>query len=86
MIRYDLCVERFAISVAYNYYPWWFEVENNSLVDQWEKYGYTHGEFVGLWSNMDVSSVPFNPVWTNSALNGTTLVSFAKKRFCPKTT
>ena len=29
----ELCVERFAVNVAYNNDPWVFEVENNSMVD-----------------------------------------------------
>ena len=50
-VRYqDLCVERFAISVAYNYDPPFFEVENGSLVDPREKYGYYHGVWVGTRS------------------------------------
>ena len=50
-VRYqDLCVERFAINVAYNNEPTWFEVENNSLVDLREKYGKTHGDIVGVSS------------------------------------
>ena len=52
-VRYqDLCVERFAINVAYNYDPGWFEVENNSLVDLREKYRYTHGEWVGAYDSL----------------------------------
>ena len=48
-VRYqDLCVERFAVSLAYNLEPWILEVENNSLVDLPEKYGYLHGERVGV--------------------------------------
>ena len=48
-IRYqDLCVERFAINVAYNYEPWAFEVENNSMVDLQDKYGHLHGVNVGV--------------------------------------
>ena len=35
----NLCVERFAISVAYNHDPWIFEIENNSMIDLKEKYG-----------------------------------------------
>ena len=50
-IKYnDLCVERFAVSVAYNNEAWWLEVENKSLVDTTEKYGYTHGQLVGVTS------------------------------------
>ena len=50
-VRYqDLCVERFAVNVAYNHDPKWFEVEDNSLVDLRKKYGYTHGEWVGVYS------------------------------------
>ena len=38
-VRYqNLCVERFAISVAYNHDPWFFEIENNSMIDLREKY------------------------------------------------
>ena len=49
-VRYqDLCVERFAISVAYNNEPKVFEVENNSMVDLREKNGHTHGYLVGLY-------------------------------------
>ena len=52
-VRYqDLCVERFAINVAYNNEPGYFEVENNSMVDLREKYGRTHGELVGKYSNI----------------------------------
>ena len=44
-VRYqDLCVERFAVNVAYNYDTAIFEVENNTMVDLREKYGYTNGE------------------------------------------
>ena len=40
-VRYqDLCVERFAINVAYNHDPTFFEIENNSMVDLRKKYGY----------------------------------------------
>ena len=50
-VRYqDLCVERFAISVAYNHYPSYFEVENNSMVDLRKKYGHLHGDLVGVIS------------------------------------
>ena len=50
-VRYqDLCVERFAINVAFNYEPKVFEVENNYLVDLHEKYGWTHGGWVGVYS------------------------------------
>ena len=50
-VRYqDLCVERFAISVAYNNIPWAFEVKNNLMIDLREKYGHTHGEWVGVYS------------------------------------
>ena len=50
-VRYqDLCVERFAVSLAYNFEPWIFEIENNSLVDLPERYGYLHGEYVGMYS------------------------------------
>ena len=50
-VRYqDLCVERFAINLAYNYEPWQFEVENNTMVDLREKYGKLHGKFVGVLS------------------------------------
>ena len=50
-VRYqDLCVERFAVNVAYNHDPEYFEVENNTLVDLREKYGYLHGDLVGVWS------------------------------------
>ena len=48
-VRYqDLCVERFAVNVAYNYEPTWFEVENSTMVDLREKYGWTHGKWVGV--------------------------------------
>ena len=43
----DLCVERFAVSVAYNHDPGEFEVENKSVVDLRVKYGKLHGEMVG---------------------------------------
>ena len=50
-VRYqDLCIERFAVNVAYNHDYTWFEVENNSLVDLREKYGYLHGDKVGHYS------------------------------------
>ena len=48
----DLCVEKFAISVAYNHRPWVFEVENNFMVNLREKYGYTTGEYVGSYSSI----------------------------------
>ena len=39
-IRYeDLCVERFAVSVAYNHDTYWFEFENDSMINLREKYG-----------------------------------------------
>ena len=38
-VRYqNLCEERFPISVAYNHNPWFFEIENNSMIDLREKY------------------------------------------------
>ena len=43
----NLCVERFAINVAYNNDPPHFEVENNSMVDPRVRYGYYHGKYVG---------------------------------------
>ena len=44
-VRYqNLCVERFAVNVAYNHERKYFEVENNSMVDLREKYGYSHGD------------------------------------------
>ena len=46
----DICVERFTVNLAYNNDLAIFEVENNSLVDLREKYGYFHGEYVGLYS------------------------------------
>ena len=51
-VRYqDLCVERFVVSVAYNHFLNVFEVENNSMVDLREKYGYLHGYYlVGVLS------------------------------------
>ena len=50
-VRYkDLCVERFAVNVAYNYDPTWFEVEDKLMVDMWEKYGYLQGDKVGQYS------------------------------------
>ena len=50
-VRYqDLCVERFAISAAYNHEPWVFDIENNTMVDLREKYGHTHGDLVGVYS------------------------------------
>ena len=50
-VRYqDLCVERFAVNVAYNHDSELFEVENNTMVDMREKYGYTHGQLVGVTS------------------------------------
>ena len=50
-VRYqDICVERFAVSVAYNNEPGWLEVENNSLVDLREKWEYTHQQLVGVLS------------------------------------
>ena len=36
--------------MAYNNDPGYFKVENNSLIDLRVKYGYYHGEFVGVWS------------------------------------
>ena len=48
----DLCVERFAVNVAYNNDPWVFEVENNSMVDLRVKYGYLHGELEGVYSTI----------------------------------
>ena len=46
-VRYqDLCVERFAVNVAYNDDHYSFELENNTMVDLREKYGYTHGEYL----------------------------------------
>ena len=48
----NLCVEKFAINVAYNQEPRAFEVSNNSLVEVWQKY---HGEFVGKSSH-----IPYN--------------------------
>ena len=50
-VRYqDLCVERFAVNVAYNNDPWAFEIENNSMVNRREKYGHLHGNLVGTYS------------------------------------
>ena len=46
----DLCQERFAINLAYNQDTWYFEVENNSMVDLREKYGHLHGDLVGFYS------------------------------------
>ena len=48
----NLCVESFAINLAYNHDPWVFEVENNSVVDLREKYEYYHGEYVGSESSI----------------------------------
>ena len=48
----DECVERFAVSVAYNHDPWFFEVENNSMVNIRDKYGYLHGDNVGVYSQI----------------------------------
>ena len=50
-VKYQhICVESFAINVAYNYWYWLFEVENNSMVELAAKYGDLHGEFVGAYS------------------------------------
>ena len=47
-VRYqNLCVERFAISVAYNHEPPVFEVENNTMLELAKKYGHLHGDRVG---------------------------------------
>ena len=48
----DLCVETFAVSVAYNHNSWYFEIENNFMVDLREKYGYLHGDSVGVYTNI----------------------------------
>ena len=40
-IRYqDICIEKFAINVAYNNFPPWFELENGAMVDLRKKYQY----------------------------------------------
>ena len=49
-VRYqDLCVERFAVSVAHNNEPTVFEVVNGTLVDMREKMGHLHGNLVGAY-------------------------------------
>ena len=39
----NICVERFAISVAYAWYWGFFEVENNTMVEWYDYYGLIHG-------------------------------------------
>ena len=49
-VRYkNLCVERFAVSVAHNNEPTVFEVVNGTLVDMREKMGHLHGNLVGAY-------------------------------------
>ena len=46
----NLCKEQFPVHVAYNHDWFWFEIENNSLVDSMKKYQYLHGVFKGGYS------------------------------------
>ena len=42
----NLCTEQFTVHVAYIHDLFWFEIENNSMVDSTVKYQYLHGLFV----------------------------------------
>ena len=39
--------ESFPVHVAYNHEPFWFEIENNLMVDTMKKYQTLHGWFKG---------------------------------------
>ena len=43
----NVCKEQFPVHVAYNHELFWFEMENNSMVDTMVKYRYLHGYFAG---------------------------------------
>ena len=43
----NLCKEQFPVHVAYNHEPFWFEIENNSMVDTMVKFQVLHGWFTG---------------------------------------
>ena len=65
-VRYqDLCIDRFAISVAYNHDPWYFEIENNSIINLREKYGYLNGETVGSYSYIPTTDEQLSAFFTN---------------------
>ena len=53
-IKYkDVCKEQFPVHVAYNHRLFWFEMENNSMVDSVVKYSSMyglHGWYVGRYS------------------------------------
>ena len=50
-IKYkNVCKEQFPVHVAYNNEGFWFEIENNSMVDTMVKYQKLHGWFAGIYS------------------------------------
>ena len=47
-VKYNnVCEEHFRVHIAYNNQSFWFEMENNSMVDTMVKYRYLHGYFAG---------------------------------------
>ena len=52
----NICKEQFPVHVAYNHRIFWFEMENNAMVDSTVKYQVSHGLFTRTFSSISRDS------------------------------